>query len=258
MERKLEVLVVDDDPSVLLSLTRILERSGCNVTPVEFCAQGIELFQKEPNYDLVFTDLNQRPSGVDLIDAIRVVNGEVPIYVVTGGAPEDLKKAARDKIGEEHLIWKPVRAQVIQNVVYNVTTPTISLFHRDSDLLGLYRNELVGSGYFVVTHQVNADTQPGWVVEQVIKDNAGLVFLAVNYNTGPPKHQEGFEAMAALKNDEVATKYVPVVVVSADPQRYADILALYKARGCLEVDPHKPDNVVEVAKRYLPVKPIQS
>lgn len=81
------VLVVDDDSLVLTSTVLLLEDLGHRVISATSGAQALELFDNEPNIDLLITDMAMpQMNGAQLAQAIRFVKPGLPIILATGYA----------------------------------------------------------------------------------------------------------------------------------------------------------------------------
>jgi PAS domain S-box-containing protein len=84
---RLCVLVVDDDSLVLTSTSLLLEDLGHRVISAPSGAGALELFESEPEIDLVITDMAMpHMSGAQLANAIRGMRPGVPIILATGYA----------------------------------------------------------------------------------------------------------------------------------------------------------------------------
>jgi PAS domain S-box-containing protein len=84
---RLSVLVVDDDSLVLTSTSLLLEDLGHRVISAASGATALELFESEPDIDLVITDMAMpQMNGAQLANAIRIIRPRVPIILATGYA----------------------------------------------------------------------------------------------------------------------------------------------------------------------------
>ncbi|WP_460156865.1 hybrid sensor histidine kinase/response regulator [Pseudomonas sp. S2_H10] len=84
---RLCVLVVDDDSLVLTSTSLLLEDLGHRVISAPSGATALDLFEREPEIDLVITDMAMpQMSGAQLANAIRIIRPNVPIILATGYA----------------------------------------------------------------------------------------------------------------------------------------------------------------------------
>jgi len=103
------ILVIDDDPDVRGSLSKILTRAGYEVVVAADGAAGIELQHNEPA-DVIITDIFM--PGVDGLQTIRQLKkegSEVRIIAVSGGdrtGTVDLKEHAR-LMGAFKVLAKP-------------------------------------------------------------------------------------------------------------------------------------------------------
>lgn len=91
------ILVVDDDPDVLLFLTRLLQRTGYTVLTALDAAQAVtQAHQQAP--DLIVTDMTM-PAGGGLSMLARLTTstkaGPIPIIVLTGSDDPELEARAQ-------------------------------------------------------------------------------------------------------------------------------------------------------------------
>jgi sigma-B regulation protein RsbU (phosphoserine phosphatase) len=79
-----KVLIIDDDPLILLTLKAYLEDSGYMVFQAADGEEGVELFvRSEP--DIVLTDLRMpKLDGLGVIAAVKAQHPETPVIVFTG------------------------------------------------------------------------------------------------------------------------------------------------------------------------------
>jgi PAS domain S-box-containing protein len=85
--RKLCVLVVDDDPLVLMNTTAMLEDLGHEVVEATSGEQALRVLRRPNGVDLVITDhLMPGITGIQLIAAIRSERADLPIILATGYA----------------------------------------------------------------------------------------------------------------------------------------------------------------------------
>jgi EAL domain-containing protein (putative c-di-GMP-specific phosphodiesterase class I)/CheY-like chemotaxis protein len=82
--REKSVLIVDDDPAVARALRRVLEAVGYSVSVVGGGELAVEAITKN-SFDVVISDI-QMPgmTGVDLLRAIRALDLDVPVILMTG------------------------------------------------------------------------------------------------------------------------------------------------------------------------------
>ncbi len=102
------VLLVDDEDSLVMLLTRILEQDNCHVTGVNEPGAALAKFTANPqDFDVLVTDLSMPGmSGFDLVREIRKIRPDFPVIVTTGYVrPEDNEVAK--SLGIQHVILKP-------------------------------------------------------------------------------------------------------------------------------------------------------
>ena len=102
MDKK-RILVVDDDEYIRESIRETLRRKGYEPIGVEHAKAALDAFQREP-FDMVISDMKMPGmSGIDLLEKIRRLDGEVPFLIITAygaieSAVEAIKKGASDFI----------------------------------------------------------------------------------------------------------------------------------------------------------------
>lgn len=85
----LTVLVVDDDPLVLLSAVAMLEDLGHTVFYAESGARALEIISQDNTIDLVITDQAMpHMTGIQLADAIKAQWPTLPVLLATGFAEQ--------------------------------------------------------------------------------------------------------------------------------------------------------------------------
>ncbi len=100
-----KILIVDDEAVIRKGLSRVLERHGYQVEVSESGFAAVERLQEE-NFHLVLTDLKMPGmDGIEVLKAIRVLQPEVPVVIITGystvdTAVEAMKNGAFDYISK--------------------------------------------------------------------------------------------------------------------------------------------------------------
>lgn len=104
------ILIVDDDPSVLLTYQMILDQHGFVVTGVSTTPEALAALDDEA-YSLLVCDLQleTQHSGFDIIETARKRDPGLPAILLTGYAtPDAAEEAAQNGIT---LVFKPVDIQ---------------------------------------------------------------------------------------------------------------------------------------------------
>jgi CheY-like chemotaxis protein len=115
------ILLVDDEPSLAMIGTKILQLLGYQVTAFTSAREALDAFIAEPGgFDLVITDLTMPGmTGIDLADALLATRGDLPILLTTGYI-EDSIRDQLGLLGFREVLVKPVSAQVLAEAVRRV------------------------------------------------------------------------------------------------------------------------------------------
>ena len=107
--RNENILVVDDEESVLNMLDQALTRAGCRVTGLNSSLKAWELFQQAPHrFDLVITDMTMPDlTGDKLISRMKKIRPEIPVILCSGFNENLFNEKAAD-IKADKILMKPV------------------------------------------------------------------------------------------------------------------------------------------------------
>ena len=101
------ILVVDDEPSVLLTYRLLLEQKGYDTVALGSAREAIESLQRE-GYDLLLCDLSleEQANGFDVIEAARNRAPGTKAALLTGYASvEAAERAGKNDIA---ILFKPI------------------------------------------------------------------------------------------------------------------------------------------------------
>ncbi|WP_027515051.1 response regulator [Bradyrhizobium sp. WSM1417] len=113
------ILIVDDDPAVQMTIRLLLERAGHHITVAGDGRKGLALFEAS-QFDLLFLDIFMPGmDGLETMRHIRALQPAIPIVVISGRSftpdahaePDFLKMAT--KLGAVASLQKPFRADAL-------------------------------------------------------------------------------------------------------------------------------------------------
>lgn len=80
----MRILLVDDQPENVESLANAIRRGGHKITTVSDPAEALAMY-KEKKFDTVISDVRMPGmSGIELLQAIRKVDSEARVILITG------------------------------------------------------------------------------------------------------------------------------------------------------------------------------
>ena len=121
----LRVMVVDDEPMLVSISTRLLQRSGYQVSGFTESAPALDAIRANPAaFDVVLTDFNMpRMSGLEFAHAIHVIRPQMPIILASGFLSQELEDSAKDA-GVDVVISKTKLSSELVQVVDRIVTQT--------------------------------------------------------------------------------------------------------------------------------------
>jgi DNA-binding response OmpR family regulator len=106
------VLIVDDEPGLRHTLTRILRRAGCEVTAAADGTEALRCLADDP-YDLAFLDIHlPGPSGLQVLQTFHRQRPDMPVVLLTAhGTLHSALQALR--LGAADYLLKPVDPETL-------------------------------------------------------------------------------------------------------------------------------------------------
>jgi DNA-binding NtrC family response regulator len=145
LPRKAHLLLVDDDPNTLASLSRAFRLAGHEATVCDNAARAAELLRSE-SFDLILSDVVMPGrSGLELLEDLKKTGVKTPIILISGQANIEMAVKAT-KLGALDFLEKPLSTDKLLLTVENalrlsrLEDENRELRHR------LGKHELVGSG----------------------------------------------------------------------------------------------------------------
>ena len=120
----LNVLVVDDSPSVRRVLTGLVERCGWTATVARDGLEALELLQQAGSRpDVVLSDIEMpRMDGYELLSTVRSLPGltALPVVMITSRSAEKHRKRAMD-LGASAYVAKPYQEESLVELIRRLT-----------------------------------------------------------------------------------------------------------------------------------------
>lgn len=148
-QTKPKVMVVDDDPAMLFTVTEILEDAGYEVCGVKNGYEAIEMASQE-SFALVFMDISL--PGIDGVEAfrrIKSVSPGTPVIMMTGHSVEQLISQALEE-GAYTVLYKPLDIASLLIAARDVlNTPGVLVVDVDPDIIEPVKDIFEHVGYQV-------------------------------------------------------------------------------------------------------------
>jgi DNA-binding NtrC family response regulator len=116
MERKLELMVVDDEPIVGKRLKSALEKYGYEVETFETGQSAIQRLKDKP-FDIVVSDVRMEDAdGLEVLDAVQQSSTRTKTILITGYATVELAREALAK-GAYDFLAKPFQPKDLRAMI---------------------------------------------------------------------------------------------------------------------------------------------
>jgi len=145
LPRKAHLLLVDDDPNTLASLSRAFRLAGHEATVCDNAARAVELLKTE-SFDLILSDVVMPgKSGLELLEELKKNGVKTPIVLISGQANIEMAVRAT-KLGALDFLEKPLSTDKLLLTIENALR--LSRLEDENRELKqrLGKHELVGSG----------------------------------------------------------------------------------------------------------------
>ncbi len=116
MEKQPEIIVIDDEASIVKLVLSILKKGGFSADFSTDSLKGLDLIKKK-NYQIVILDLCMpKESGLVILSKIKKINPLIQVIIITGYSSEFSLKACL-KAGADEFICKPFEIDDILGAV---------------------------------------------------------------------------------------------------------------------------------------------
>ena len=193
MPRKAHLLLIDDDPNTLASLSRAFRLAGHEATVCDNAARAAELLRTE-HFDLILSDVVMPgKTGMELLEELKKSGLQTPIVLISGQANIEMAVKAT-RLGALDFLEKPLTTDKLLLTVENalklsrLEDENRELRHR------LGKHELVGSGPAITKLLVQIDRVAASETRVCILGETGtgkeLVARAIHEKS--PRHENAF------------------------------------------------------------------
>ncbi|MBV6749823.1 response regulator [Pseudomonas chlororaphis] len=110
------VLIVEDDPSILMVLSHYLSHEGYRVLQAENGEQAFQILASKPNLDLMITDfrLPGGISGVDIAEPAVKLRPDLKVIFISG-YPAEIRESRSPIAHSAPILAKPFDLDVLQH-----------------------------------------------------------------------------------------------------------------------------------------------
>ena len=118
MLRKAHLLLIDDDPNTLASLSRAFRLAGHEAAVCDNAARALELLRTE-TFDLILSDVVMPgKSGLELLEDLKKTGARTPIVLISGQANIEMAVKAT-RLGALDFLEKPLSTDKLLVTVEN-------------------------------------------------------------------------------------------------------------------------------------------
>lgn len=120
------VLLVDDSPTILMSVSGVLERHNLNAKTAKDAEEAVSLLNSGLKPDLIISDLNMPGmNGIEFVKKARTMTGLkfTPILMLTTESQQGKRDEAR-QAGATGWLVKPVQGEQLMQVIRKVLPGT--------------------------------------------------------------------------------------------------------------------------------------
>lgn len=116
MNKKVKILILDDEPIVGERLKISLEHAGFEVDALSSSREAIDRL-KEEHYDILVTDLKMSgPDGIEVLRLAKQLRPHIKPVVITGFATRETAEEAM-RSGAVEFIAKPFKLSQLKNLI---------------------------------------------------------------------------------------------------------------------------------------------
>jgi len=111
-----KLLIIDDEPNLLYSMSKALQRESLTVITAETAAQGIGKIRLEKPHAVVLDVRLPDAHGLDVFNDIRAMDPTVPVIIITAFSTMETAVEAMKRGAYEYLL-KPIELDTLRSLV---------------------------------------------------------------------------------------------------------------------------------------------
>src|SRR6266446_3281027 len=116
---KPHLLLIDDDPNTLASLSRAFRLAGYEATVCDSAIRALELIRAE-RFDVIFSDVVMPgKDGISLLEDLKAAGTTTPVVMISGQASVEMAVRAT-RLGAVDFLEKPLSTEKLLLTVENV------------------------------------------------------------------------------------------------------------------------------------------
>ncbi len=178
MDRKLKILVIDDEDALRISLASILEMEGFEVKTASDGFKAIEL-AKEESFDIVFSDIRMPGmSGTEAFKQIKQITPDIIGVMMTAYALNDSIVEALN-LGAFTCLSKPFEIENVLSTIKDVTSRPFAVVIDDEEKLNSkFLISLKNNGLNVASTAIDMNK-----IDFMFKHKPDILILDIDKNT---------------------------------------------------------------------------
>ncbi len=149
MQGLFDILIVDDEPGIRITLAEIFKDEGYNVVVAENGYKGIEAAEKT-NFKVAFIDMKMPGiNGIDTLKEIKKIRPDTIVFLMTAFLGEDYVNEAV-RLRTKAIFYKPLDIDLILKILkHDLTKATILVIDDERSIRDTLQGALESCGYNV-------------------------------------------------------------------------------------------------------------
>ncbi len=228
MSKLLNILIVDDNQSIVRTMSQVLNRLGHSVKTANSGAEAIAIAKQNHDIDIIFMDIRM-PSmnGVEALKEIKPIIPNVVVIMMTAYSVEDRIRESFEE-GAGGVLHKPVDFTKVLELINNVNNlqqqGLILVVDDDTSFLESSRRVLERQGFTVLTTDSG-----GNAIQIARKEDCDIVLMDMNM-----PDMNGLQTFLKMREDDPESI---IILITGFYSRLSEEVAsalFHSAYACLE------------------------